>query len=522
MKKNKIVFATAVLTLLGGSALFASNDVEAKTNVKVNYDKTIKTPGTIRNVETTGNAALYNKISSLPGAKQIASKNTLKKLDKSNNPDDYFRVYRVAQTNDKKVYYKVVSFDGQYRGWIYGGKDPKKFTSGIKSAETTKPVSISQDAFKTFKLTDPTSKHVTWNIPTGSQYKPKKVVNSMAAYNDDDLRIIKGVQINKSGEKYYYIKSSQHPEINGWINHQAIAEKKAGSSTENNNQKPNPESPNPGIPGETPQTPTPPKAFSFNYTDAQVNKNSLQAETNTTKVKEVQELYKTNVLKGLALPYRFSTSTPLAEIQSKLGYGKRITTKDGKHYIVIVTGYSNRPVIIVPFTKINYINPTAKVTDIDLLEMFVDEKTMGQIQSAANLYYKLNYLGSLIIFSPMSDSMVNRLLGADKQLTIDVEPFLPELPIKVKFDIKPKIERDANGIKNVDVDLALDSNSLTVPNPENPVNWDTTQIDMSKSGIPSFLQGIVRPIVEKTYGTRYPVYKKVDQKMSNQKINTYL
>lgn len=138
--KNSLYLGLAVLSL--GSVTAISTTANAASKAKVTSDVTLKTAAESRNVEAIGTNALYSKPGTVKGAKRVASKTTMKKMANSKKSADYFRAYRVAQTNRGTVYYKVVSMDGKYRGYIYGGKDIKAFAGGIKSADTTTTASM--------------------------------------------------------------------------------------------------------------------------------------------------------------------------------------------------------------------------------------------------------------------------------------------------------------------------------------------------------------------------------------------
>lgn len=213
LKKSLYVGLAAVSVLAASS--FASTTASAKTYAKVASNKTMTTAPESRNVEANGTNALYTKAGTLKGAKLVASKSTMAALGSSSKSSKgYFRAYQVATTNRGSVYYKVVSFDGKYRGWIYGGKSTTVFGGGIDSAKTTKsadlPKSLTGYTLKNAK------KNTLWNNPQYTQYKASKV--SMADYKDGDTFTVSGAATKtREGSLYYKVTDDNNAKITGWI-----------------------------------------------------------------------------------------------------------------------------------------------------------------------------------------------------------------------------------------------------------------------------------------------------------------
>jgi len=210
--KNSLYLGLAVLSL--GAATVVSTTADAASKAKVSSDVTMKTDATTRNVEATGKNALYSKPGTVKGAKRVASKSTMKKLAKSDKSRDYFRAYRVAKTNKGLVYYKVVTMDGKYRGYIYGGRSTTKFAGGITSADTTTTATMP---------TKTTGYHIAnakknglWTAPKNTQYKAKSV-SLYGANAKDTFTVSKAATKTREGSLYYYVTDDQDNSIAGWI-----------------------------------------------------------------------------------------------------------------------------------------------------------------------------------------------------------------------------------------------------------------------------------------------------------------
>ncbi|WP_407890149.1 S-layer protein [Levilactobacillus sp. N40-8-2] len=210
--KNSLYLGLAVLSL--GAATVVSTSADAASKAKVSSDVTLKTDASTRNVEATGKNALYSKPGTVKGAKRVASKSTMKKLANSSKSGDYFRAYRVAKTNKGLVYYKVVTMDGKYRGYIYGGKDMSVFAGGIAVANTTTKATMPSRTTG-FHLTN-AKKNGLWTAPKNTQYKAKSV--SLYGANSSDTFTVSDAQTKtREGSLYYYVTDNQHKDIAGWI-----------------------------------------------------------------------------------------------------------------------------------------------------------------------------------------------------------------------------------------------------------------------------------------------------------------
>lgn len=226
---KSLYLGLAVLSL--GAVTTVATTVQAASKAKVVSSKTLTIDATKRNVQPTGKNALYSKPGTVKGAKKVASTATMKKLASSKKSADYFRAYYQKVTNKGSVYYKIVSMDGKYRGYIYGGKKAGTFAGGIKKAATTKSADL--PANKTVYFAKPGKSNVTWNAPKYTQYKASKAVKSTADYANDVLTVTSAIKKTREGSLYYYVTDATNPNVNGWIYAKAVTNTKPSTSTFN-------------------------------------------------------------------------------------------------------------------------------------------------------------------------------------------------------------------------------------------------------------------------------------------------
>ncbi|WP_125547781.1 S-layer protein [Levilactobacillus lindianensis] len=167
-----------------------------------------------QNVQLTGKNAIYTKPGTVNGAKRVVSKAKAKNLAASKHSADYFRAYHMALTNRGTVYYKVVSMNGKYRGYIYGGRVQKAFTGGVQEATTTHKATMPTRTTG-FHLRN-VNKNTLWTAPKNTEYKAHRV--SLYGLNKNDtFKVSKAVTKSKEGTLYYYVTAESDSSISGWI-----------------------------------------------------------------------------------------------------------------------------------------------------------------------------------------------------------------------------------------------------------------------------------------------------------------
>lgn len=245
MKKSLYLGLAAISLVAAGAA--SSTTASAKSYATVKTNKTLTTTASTRNVTLTGTNAIYTKAGTVKGAKLVATKTTAKKLAASTSGKNNFRAYKVATTNRGSVYYKVVSFDGTYRGWVYGGKSTSAFAGGVKSYDTTTSATAPSSTAK-YKLsasTSSTANTLFYSQPQYAEYKIGRakvsgsVLTSTSAYADSTFTFSAAEKTSREGDTWYQIASVDGSTTNGlvgaWVKSSNVSQTNAEPTATDNN-----------------------------------------------------------------------------------------------------------------------------------------------------------------------------------------------------------------------------------------------------------------------------------------------
>ncbi len=226
---KSIILGLAALSF-AAVGFFTNSQAANASSTKVLWTNNLALYPSDRNVNVTGNYGLYSKPQGTKGAKQLLSAGSMGNLGQSSNSRYNWRAYQIAKTN-KGYYYKIVTFNSRFRGWVYGGRTNSAFGGGIKVA---KPMANSFLPFQTrgYTLVDPNSTAI-WNSPQWTQYKAGKI--DMTGYkNTDTFTFLKAAVRVREGDLYYYVVDDQTPSIKGWIFNGGIKQASAVGTNVNN------------------------------------------------------------------------------------------------------------------------------------------------------------------------------------------------------------------------------------------------------------------------------------------------
>lgn len=207
---KSIYVGAAVLGLAGLSAVTTTTASAKSYATAGSY--TALTKG--QNVLVNGTNAIYSKPGTVKGAKVVASKKTVAKLAASKKSNDTFYAYGSKTTNRGSVYYKIVTMDKKYRGYIYGGKTAGTFAGGIKTTDTLTTAAMPVRTAG-YYLKD-ASKNTLWTAPKYTDINAKKV-SLYGVAKDESFTVDKAATKTKEGSLYYHVTDSKNSAISGWI-----------------------------------------------------------------------------------------------------------------------------------------------------------------------------------------------------------------------------------------------------------------------------------------------------------------
>ncbi|WP_054645533.1 GW dipeptide domain-containing protein [Secundilactobacillus oryzae] len=224
--KKSLYLGLAALSFVAAAGV-ATSSADAASKATIKSNTALTTAGSTRNVTFTGTNALYSKPGTVKGSKVVATTTTVKRLAASKNGQDNVRAYRVATTNRGSVYYKVVTFDGSYRGWVYGGKSTDKFAGGVASFATTteaKVPSTLNAPYYTLAKTDASVNDgttTTYKAPAWSQYKVGRTMKDASAYKTNLLQVSKAAT-TREGDTWVYVTDVTNGKLTGWVKASAL------------------------------------------------------------------------------------------------------------------------------------------------------------------------------------------------------------------------------------------------------------------------------------------------------------
>ncbi|WP_395390599.1 MULTISPECIES: hypothetical protein [Levilactobacillus] len=374
--KKSLYLGLAALSFVSVAAV--STTASAKSYAKAGAYTVLKADATKRNVEATGTNALYTKPGTVKGAKVVASKATMAKLAASKKSADYFRAYGQKTTNRGSVYYRVVTMDGKYRGYVYGGKTADTFAGGVKSAETTVDKTATDTTVgKTVYFANPGKTNVTWTAPKYTQYKASKNVTNTQPFAADALKVTKAATKTREGSLYYYVEDAANPSVSGWIYSKAVTTDSSVAFNQTTDVKVN------FVDGSTvvksgvlqdvlsDDTNAVAKATGTAVgKDATVKATTKDTTTNTTWVD--------NELKGTGYTYVTSSANAAALLAAKTGDTITLNVKKGDTVTTTISAYENSTA-----TDGTTVTNT-KLTNVDATKYNAAVETAKTDQSALN------------------------------------------------------------------------------------------------------------------------------------------
>ncbi|PAL01519.1 S-layer family protein [Lentilactobacillus parakefiri] len=226
--KRSLFLSLAALGFIAAAGTVNAQNASAKTYARVTSNQRLAMAPTARNVNFTGTSALYTKAGTLRGARVVASKAKLMSLANSGVSTNNVRAYQVATTNRGSIYYKVVTYNGQYRGWIYGGKDDSDFGGGLtyfttfKTGDLNATLTAAQRS-GSFKITNPgtvnNGQTVTYKQPAWTQYKVGRAITDSTPYANTLFKIDQVGTRTRENDQWVHIydPNNANSPAAGWI-----------------------------------------------------------------------------------------------------------------------------------------------------------------------------------------------------------------------------------------------------------------------------------------------------------------
>ncbi|PAL01513.1 hypothetical protein B8W96_00935 [Lentilactobacillus parakefiri] len=225
---NKLRIKQALLgsaALLGMTVAFGVLNGQNAAAAKLTANRPLATPASQRNVTFTGTHALYTKVGTLKGAKVVATRSALAALSQSPVSSDNVRAYRLATTSTGAVYFKVVTFNHKYRGWIYGGRQSGSFNGGLKPYSTFTSQGLSaltaaqQSATYKIAATGTGQDGVTYKQPAWTDYGVGKAITDSTPYANTTFKIDQVGKRTREQDQWVHIvdSSNANSPANGWI-----------------------------------------------------------------------------------------------------------------------------------------------------------------------------------------------------------------------------------------------------------------------------------------------------------------
>lgn len=180
-----------------------SINTSAKSKVSFQYDSVSLAKD--RNFVATGNAAIKKEVNA---GNTVVSKTTMKKIANSKNPSNIFRAYYRVNMKNGATYYKVVSMNGKYRGFVK--------SNGIKQINTLTQVEFSKDLKNQPVILNNTSKNRLWESPKDTQYQI-----GVKKYSDDQLKgffkVDRAVRTTVGNKLYYHVTLFNNKSVHGYV-----------------------------------------------------------------------------------------------------------------------------------------------------------------------------------------------------------------------------------------------------------------------------------------------------------------